>query len=232
MTANSHPGTWLHIDEQWLPHLRQARLDTFDRLMQASDGQPRQLHAQRSETYMLTLGDGRVFLKRWLATRRLEIAKDLLAFRRPQPLTHKEARANRALAQLDIATPRVIAEGQRRRGPLPHQGVFVSLPLAGIPLEEFLAAAPADTAAGAMRNLAAALSRISAAGLCWPDLHLRHVHVLDDGTIGLLDLERVHRLGPFCSRHHRRNVHRLLKQLPAPLSHCRHPFATAAGVKL
>ncbi|MFA6134393.1 MAG: lipopolysaccharide kinase InaA family protein [Phycisphaerae bacterium] len=201
------------MDSAWAQRLQLSGMGTFEDLMRA-EGQRMILHRARSETHRVQLSDGQVaYVKRSLATRPLEIGKALLGGRKPQPGTHNECRACEQIGALGIATPRIIAEGQRRRGGLPWQGVFVALPLPGRPLGEFIREEPAEKVSLAMRNIVTAWTRIMEVGLCWPDLHLRHVHVLDDGQIGLLDLERVHRRNFLhCPAHRRKNVARLIKQ--------------------
>ena len=75
---------------------------------------------------------------------------------------------------------------------LPHQAVLLTAPLPGVPLGEYLAGCEAcESRRAVMAAAGDVLARLYSAGLSWPDLRAKHVFVADDGTIGLLDLERL-----------------------------------------
>ena len=188
------PTPQLHIEPEWRRPLAQAGLDSFDALMAFEGGQVVSWHT-RGKAFRVALPDGQVvFLKRDAFTMHKHILADLAHFRRPQPMTFKERRGNRQVGEVGIATPRVIAWGQRRRFGLPTQAVIVSTRLPGRRLDHCLAADDAQPGRReVLTAVGSALARLYEAGLSWPDLVPKHVYVSDDGGVGVLDLARVRR---------------------------------------
>ncbi len=186
----------LHVEPGWADGLGAAGVDSFDALFATRLGRAVSTH-DRGWVRRLVLPDGReLYLKVAAHTQLKLILGDLLHGRRAEPLTEKERRALLRTAELGIAAPRPIAWGQRRRLGLPWRGVLAMTPLAGGPLDAYLAGGPpADERRAVFQAVGRTLRRVYAAGLAWPDLRAKHVYVADGPAIGLLDLERLGRGG-------------------------------------
>lgn len=182
----------LQIVEEWRGPLARAGLDRLDALLGSGDWECVSYHT-RGQTYRLVLPAGDVvFLKRDALTMAKHIIGDLLRLRRPQPQTFKERLAIQRVAALGIATPQVIAWGQRRRRGLPWRAAMLTTCLPGVPLNEYLAArAPGRNRRTVLEAVGCALAKLYRAGLSWPDLVPRHIHVGRDARVGMLDLERL-----------------------------------------
>lgn len=208
-------ATRMKIAGDWLPRLRASGLDSFDSLMSDRSGELVGWHKGRSENYRTRLADGQViYIKRSLATERAEILRDLVRLTAPRSMVQKEAAGIRLVQRIGSAAPTIIARGQQYRLRLPTRGFLVTLPLPGVSLHE-LAEAKSLRLAPALRELAAAIGRIADAGYCWPDLLPRHVFVQEDGRIGLLDLERVHRVRFGGASRIRRSVRKFVAEMAA-----------------
>jgi len=183
----------MQIKPQWREPLAEAGLDSFDALMTFEAGRCFSWH-KRGQAYRVELPGGRaVFLKRDARTKLKDIFGDCVRLQRPQPRTFKERWAAERLAELGIATPQIIAWGQKRRAGLPWQAVIVSTCLPGRPLDEYLASG--IDPAGRRATLAAVgsvIAKLYEAGLSWPDLLPKHVFISPQREVGLIDLERMH----------------------------------------
>ena len=186
----------LHIEDAWRRPLAEAGLDTFDALLATRAGECVSYH-KRGQTYRVELpaGGRTVYVKRDAHTQAKNVLFDLCRLRRPQPKTWKERRANQAVAALGIATPLAVAWGQRRRWGLPHQGVLVTAPLAGVELDDWLVAEEdASRRTRVLAEVGQAVAKLYRAGWSWPDLVPRHIFLTPGGEqIGMLDLERLDR---------------------------------------
>jgi len=183
-------GVEFHVEERWRPLLERAGLAGLEALLGFEDGRIVGWH-KRSQTYRLEL-DGRVvFLKRDTLTLRKQILLDLLRLRPTLPMTYKERQAMERAAGAGVRTAEILAWGQVRRWGLAHRGVLVTAELAGTPLDKLLGSAGPDRRRDAMAAAGRTAAKLYAAGLSWPDLLPRHVHVIEGGDAGLLDLERL-----------------------------------------
>ena len=181
----------LYVSESWRPALGRAGLDSLEALLGFEGGQTVGWH-KRSQTFRLDLEGRTVFLKRDMLTLRKQILLDLLRLRPTLPMTYKERLAMVRAAGAGVRTAEIIAWGQARRRGLAHRGLLVTAELAGRPLDKLLGEAGGEAERGrAMRAAGAAVGKLYAAGLSWPDLLPRHVHVVEGGDAGLLDLERL-----------------------------------------
>jgi hypothetical protein len=192
----------LEILEAWRGPLAEAGLDRLDVLLGAPAGWAGRIRESacvsnhtRGQTYRVTLkGGGVLFVKRDSFTHFKQIAGDLLAFRRPQPLSGRERLAMAAMAALGVKTAAVIAHGQRRRWGLPCRGVLVTDPLPGVPLDEILQSGPSPARRREAMAAAGELAgTIYAAGYSMPDFVPKHVFLAEQGPAGILDVERVKR---------------------------------------
>lgn len=202
----------LHISDEWKSVLTEAGLDTFDALMQRSDGKRRSSH-DRGQVHRFDLPDGRrVYVKRDVHSSYKDTFFDLCRFTRPDPLCAVEAAALEAVSTLAIPAPRLVGFAQRRRFGLPHQAVLMMTELAGVQLHKFLQTdPPTDERLAAMEACGATAKKLYQANLSWPDIVPKHF-VLHDGQAGVLDLARMkptHRplksflprqIGRFCKR--------------------------------
>jgi hypothetical protein len=191
----------LWIQEAWRARLEEAGLHSMDVLLaDPADwaGRIRECACfschVRGQTYRVTLADGQVmFIKRDSLTQARRIFTDLLAFRRPEPLSERERLAMASLTTLGVSTPPVIAHGQLRRQGLPWKGVLVTECLPGVPLDELLGASPSLRRRQAMAAAGTLAGTIYAAGFSMPDFLPKHVLYTDDGQAGILDVERMER---------------------------------------
>ncbi len=166
-------------------------MDTFDALMQRSDGLLRSIH-DRGEVYRFDLPDGRrVYVKRDAFSSGKDVLFDLCRFTRPDPLCIVEAAALTKMAGLDIPAPTPVAWGQLRRFHLPHQAVLMMTELPGTQLHKLLEQnSPADELIAAMSACGRTARKLYQANLSWPDIVPKHF-VLHDGQAGVLDLARM-----------------------------------------
>lgn len=184
---------YLTILPDWKEALAQAGLTDLDALLAFSGGQCLSLHL-RGKTSRTTLPGGQtVFIKQDHFTKWKKTVRYLLGFQKPQPNTEIERRRLSLAASFGITVPEVIAWGQRRRFGLPHQAVMVMLPLDGIPLPEFLKREK-DLAKckSAIAQAEQTLHFLQESALDWlKDCKPEHFFVLQNGKIGLIDLERL-----------------------------------------
>ena len=125
-----------------------------------------------------------------------EIAKDLLRFKKPQPKTEKERLAFAMAREAGFIAPEVIAWGQTRRCGFPDRACLIMLPLDGVDLDKYLK----TETDGAKRKsfiekAEQTLSALQEKGFDWPDHKPEHFFVMNNGSIGLIDLERLQYVG-------------------------------------
>lgn len=182
----------LQIKPEWRPRLAKAGLDSFDALLHFEGGECVSHHTRGQTIRLLLPGGQTLYLRRIVRTLAKQIAADWLRFRRSQPLTVKEHRALLRVAAMGVDCAEPVAWGQRRRWAMAWQGVLVTTPLEGRPLDDYLTAeAEAARRRAALAAVGAALRTLYEAGLSWPDLVPKHVYVTDIARVGLLDLERL-----------------------------------------
>ena len=184
------------ILEEWRDALEAAGLGTLQSCLAFDGGQCLSSHL-RGDTRKVTLADGRiVFLKRDFFTFKKEIAKDLLRFKNPQPKTEKERLAFAMAREAGFIAPEVIAWGQTRRCGFPDRACLIMLPLNGVDLDKYLKA-EADEAKckSFIEKAEQTLAMLQEKGFDWPDHKPEHFFVMNDGSIGLIDLERLQYVG-------------------------------------
>lgn len=177
---------------EWRDILEKTGLGTLQACLSFDGGTCLSSHL-RGDTRKVTLPDGRiVFLKRDFFTFKKEIAKDLLRFRKPQPKTEKERLAFAMTRKAGFIAPQVIAWGQTRRFGFPDRACLVMLPLDGVDLDKYLKAETDETKRKSFIEKAEqTLAALQAKGFDWPDHKPEHFFVMNDGSIGLIDLERL-----------------------------------------
>ncbi|HOG50828.1 MAG TPA: phosphotransferase [Lentisphaeria bacterium] len=184
---------YLHIKPEWRDTLQKNRLGSMESLLQYYGGTCLSSHS-RSAIWRHTLHDGRtVFIKRNFFTKMTIILRYLLRGRKPVCNTEKERRAFALAAQHGFTVPEVIAWGEQRRFGLPHAGVMIMLPVAGVPVDRF-AANPEnqDKAREAIAQAERTLALLQDCRLDWKtDCKPEHFFVRPDGSIALIDLERL-----------------------------------------
>ena len=208
---------YLTIQPDWKEALAQAGLTDLDALLAFSDGECLSLHL-RGKTLRTTLPGGQtVFIKQDHFTKWKTILRFLLRFKKPHPNTEIERRRLAIAARVGITVPQVIAWGQRRRFGLPQQAVMVMLPMNGIPLPEFLnQEKDLEKRKTAITKAEQTLHFLQENSLDWiRDCKPEHFFVLQDGSIGLIDLERLHlRKNPLSAKIRKTQFDRFRSLLP------------------
>ena len=184
------------ISEDWRDALTASGLGDLQSCLAFDGGKVLSSHL-RGDTRKVTLSDGRiVFLKRDFFTFKKEIAKDLLRFHKPQPKTEKERLAFAMARDAGFTAPQVIAWGQTRRCGFPNTACLIMLPLDGIDLDKYLKAeTDEEKRKSFIVKAEETLTALQKNGFDWPDHKPEHFFVMNDGTIGLIDLERLRFIG-------------------------------------
>ena len=184
------------ISDEWRDILEKAGLGTLQACLAFDGGKCLSSHL-RGDTRKVTLSDGRiVFLKRDFFTFKKEIAKDLLRFHIPQPKTEKERLAFAMARNAGFIAPQVVAWGQTRRCGFPNTACLIMLPLDGIDLDKYLKAeTDEEKGKSFIAKAEETLAALQKKGFDWPDHKPEHFFVMNDGTIGLIDLERLRYIG-------------------------------------
>ena len=184
------------ISEEWRDALTASGLGDLQSCLAFDGGKVLSSHL-RGDTRKVTLSDGRiVFLKRDFFTFNKEIAKDLLRFHKPQPKTEKERLAFAMARDAGFTAPQVIAWGQTRRCGFPNTACLIMLPLDGIDLDKYLKAeTDEEKRKSFIVKAEETLTALQKKGFDWPDHKPEHFFVMNDGTIGLIDLERLRFIG-------------------------------------
>ena len=184
------------ISEEWRGALTASGLGDLQSCLAFDGGKVLSSHL-RGDTRKVTLSDGRiVFLKRDFFTFKKEIAKDLLRFHKPQPKTEKERLAFAMARAAGFTAPQVIAWGQTRRCGFPNTACLIMLPLDGIDLDKYLKAeTDEEKRKSFIVKAEEALAALQEKGFDWPDHKPEHFFVMNDGSIGLIDLERLRYVG-------------------------------------
>ena len=184
------------ISEEWRDALTASGLGDLQSCLAFDGGKVLSSHL-RGDTRKVTLSDGRiVFLKRDFFTFKKEIAKDLLRFHKPQPKTEKERLAFAMARDAGFTAPQVIAWGQTRRCGFPNTACLIMLPLDGIDLDKYLKAeTDEEKRKSFIVKAEETLTALQKNGFDWPDHKPEHFFVMNDGTIGLIDLERLRFIG-------------------------------------
>ncbi|NLZ63327.1 MAG: hypothetical protein GX902_05915 [Lentisphaerae bacterium] len=209
---------FLTILPEWQPRLAQAGLADLTTLLAFSGGDCLSRHP-RGKTSRLQLPDGQtIFIKQDHYTKFDPILRQLYKGQwPPQPNTERERQAMKLLQSCGITVPKIIAWGQRRRFGLPHQGVLVMLPLPGKALDKYLPEEPdAEKRAAAIAAAEQTLRFLQDNQLDWnKDCKPEHFFLLEDGSIGLLDVERLRRRrSPLSTRHREFQMQRFRSLLP------------------
>ena len=184
------------ISEEWRGALTASGLGDLQSCLAFDGGKVLSSHL-RGDTRKVTLSDGRiVFLKRDFFTFKKEIAKDLLRFHKPQPKTEKERLAFAMTRDAGFTAPQVIAWGQTRRCGFPNTACLIMLPLDGIDLDKYLKAeTDEEKRKSFIVKAEETLAALQEKGFDWPDHKPEHFFVMSDGSIGLIDLERLRYVG-------------------------------------
>lgn len=214
---------YLQIQHEWQRTLNDYNLDSFNALLRFTGGACVSRHL-RGATWRHTLSDGQtIFIKQDYYTKLHDTFCYLLRGKRPLCNTEKERRAFALAAQHGFAVPKVIAWGEQRRIGLPHTGVLVMLPVGGIAIDRF-AADPKnhDQAHDAIAKAEQTLVRLQDCGLDWKtDCKPEHFFVRPDGSIALIDLERLRqRSKPLTTEYRAKQLRRFRSLLPKPFSPC------------
>ncbi len=208
-----------HIKPEWQNILAANKLDSYSALLNYR-GQACTSSHTRGATWRVTLSGGQViFIKQDYYTKLQPIIRSLVRLRKPLCNTVKERLALDLAARHGFVVPEVIAWGESRRLGLPNTGVMVMLPMDGVPVDQF--AANPDNREQAPAVIAKAektLARLQECRLDWKvDCKPEHFFVLRNGTIGLIDLERLtQRSKPLGSDYCQMQLERFRSLLPEP----------------
>ncbi|NLZ60791.1 MAG: hypothetical protein GX901_09035 [Lentisphaerae bacterium] len=209
---------YLSILPSWREALAEAGLDQLDALLSFAGGDCLSRHL-RGKTSRVQLPSGAVvFIKQDHHTKWKTIGRYVLRLQKPQPNTEKERVRLLMASELGIVVPEIVAWGQRRRLGLPYQGVLVMLPIKGLDIPTYLRR---ETDAGkrqaAIQRAEDTLALLQKNQLDWcTDCKPEHFFVLENnGEIGLIDLERLHRRRlPLSQKHKDMQLQRFRSLLP------------------
>jgi len=184
----------LFIEDEWKEPLDEAGLGTLEALLAFDCGKCLSRH-KRAQTFRHQLPNGQVvFIKQDLRTKPQIILRALGKFHRPLPNTVKERLILEMLAQHGFLTPKIIAWGEKKGlFGLPDKAVMVQLAQPGVPLDEYVVQGHTrEEKEQAVAKSEAVLKDLQDAGFDWYiDCKPEHFFVLDNGKIGLIDLERL-----------------------------------------
>lgn len=185
-----------YINPQWSSRLRDAGLDSLDRLLSYRGGQVVSQHPRRGRTCRTQLPDGStVFVKTDNFTYFKQVCKDLLAWRWPAPNSVREREAYALLAAHCFLTPEVIAWWTRSHLGYPGAAGMICLPVPGVPLDRYLHRHRGDPqkCQAAIDCVAAEFDRMLGCGFDWPDHKPEHFFVSegDPMLVSIIDLERM-----------------------------------------
>ncbi len=187
-----------YINPDFVALLREAGLDTLDKLLHYKGGEIYSIHPRRGSTRKVTLSDGTVvFVKTDNFTYFKQVLKDLfLYFRTPAPNSVREREANGLLRQHNFNTPLTIAWWTRSHFGYPGAAAMITVPVRGMALDKFLLNNQ-DNQALCQKVIEAVVeefSRMLNLGFDWRDHKPEHffVDVTDDKvTVTFIDLERM-----------------------------------------
>lgn len=183
------------INPRWSETLAAAGLDTFAAAFAYTTPEPlsRKSH---SLTHSAPLPDGgTAFVKQDLWTGWRPVARALLRLSRPLPAVGRERRNMLRLSKLGFHTPEIAAYGECRRFALPHQGVMITAPAPGRPVDRIFRD---TTLSAALREEAVAaalaiLAQLQQHGCNWgKDCKPEHFFYSVEKQITLIDVERMH----------------------------------------
>lgn len=180
------------INPDWRERLGKLQLNTLDDALAFDNGEKLSVHPRRGRMLKAVLEDGTaIFLKTDNFTYFKQVCKDLWNLKRPTPNSVKERQAYDFAAAAGIRVPEVIAWWTRSTLGYPGAAAMVTLPLAGEPLNQFLAREKDEAKRrSALQSCEAVLLKLAAAGGDWPDAKPEHFF-LDGDSVGLIDLERL-----------------------------------------
>ncbi|NLG14733.1 MAG: hypothetical protein GX561_11120 [Lentisphaerae bacterium] len=182
-----------HIEPKWQDALAANNLDSYSALLNYRGENCMSSHT-RGATWRLTLSCGQdIFIKQDYYTKLQPIIRSLVRLSKPLCNTEKERRAFALAAEHGFIVPEVIAWGESRRFGLPNTGVMAMLPMEGVPVDRFVVETDnREKARAVIKQAEELLMRLQVCRLDWNvDCKPEHFFVLPDGTIGLIDLERL-----------------------------------------
>lgn len=201
----------------WAAPLQATGLDNLVSLLMHTEGTCLSMHS-RGSTFRSTLNGGQtVYLKRDHYTMLKDIGGQLLRLERPRAKSVREAMVIERLRQAGFRVPVIIASGWRSRllG-LPTVAGIIMLPLPGVSLEDYLAQeTDPEKRHQAIARCEAVLDEFQQRGVYWPDSKPEHFLLQPDGTVGLIDLERVEfRHAPLDTTRANRQLAHFRRRLP------------------
>ena len=180
------------ISDDWKQQFAEAKIDTLTRLLMYTEGRCLSMHSRGSTFASQFPGGQIIFIKRDHFTFKKDMLPELLHFKAPVPKTIREWRIFQGLKKLGFTVPEVIAAGFRRQFGMATVGGIVMLALEGMPLYDFIAVEPeAHRREYAIRRCRETLESLQSQGIDWPDCKAEHFMLMRNGTVGILDLERV-----------------------------------------
>lgn len=209
----------LFISPEWEEALAKENLNSLDKLLNFQNDNCCSRHSCRA-IWKHTLQDGRViFIKRTRYTKFNSVLRQLIHFTPPRTSTEREADNLDAAKARGFVVPEIVASSRHCWWELPKSGVIVEAAFPGYPLDVY-AADPSiplerrQAKAAAAREL---LIRLQDCRLDWKrDCKPEHFFVLDDGAIGILDLERMYlRRRPLSAERRQRQLARFDSLLPS-----------------
>lgn len=177
---------------RWTSLLEATGLGSLVALLMHTDGVCLSMHS-RGSTFRCTLSDGQtVYVKRDHYTMLKDVLSQLCRGERPRAKSSREAMVVDRLRSAGFIVPEVIACGWRTRAGVPSAAGIVMLPVDGVSLEDYLRQEQdKEKRQKAIEQCEALLGEFQRQGIFWPDSKPEHFLIRDDGSVGLIDLERV-----------------------------------------
>ena len=185
-------GTTWTISAAWKDRLSQAGLGSFDEVLGFDGGEMLSPHVRGWVKHLDLACGQRVYIKCDLITVSKDMLTDLCYRHKPVVSVERECRAIDILTQWpDVTVPEIIARGERRAWGLPKSGVMITLPMAGEPFADILQRGDDDEIDHAISVIAPIFRKFLDGPVRWWDMVPRHLYLIDDDKVGVLDLQRL-----------------------------------------
>ena len=151
---------------------------------------------RRSRTWLHTTEQGQnIFIKQDKSSCKRAMLRALIRFQKPRTAVEKEYEKLKAMKKLGFNVPEVILIGATRKMLfMPDKAVMIMLPVPGRSLDKIWKEEKDETIRLRARQLALdTLAQLWERGCDWGrDCKPEHFFIAEDGTVSLIDVERMH----------------------------------------